>query len=429
MACYSLPRLLPRLLAIAFLSVGSAASAHASICSVHTGYTLTLCDKFTSLDPARWVVQQASTPAAINLSLNNSGNPYGEVESYLPNQYKVVHHGGVQLQATNQSLSAIGGNGNKQCANPIVSYCSFPWTSSEINGRGGIVVQPGYVEWKATLRSSTNNGTWPALWLFSNDSARYAEIDMAESFSNDPAHVYMHLHYGNPGSHGNDNSISFCPMADPNGNDWQDAHTFAVDWNPVAGTLTGYIDGTACGTVTSGEKPNESGSSPVWIPNVPLYPIANLAVSPGASGGPYLMGVQTFAMWTNDSVPAEPVPSYVGNITFDQPSYEGDDTAVVGFTIHAGSTAIPAGNIQVSLMDFLGDQPNFHQGSTVNANFPPGQYYYPYVPAIPAGSSWTGSVNVWIPSGTPEGVYSLVFDQTAVGYAHLLVGNPLPPVP
>ncbi len=377
-----------------------------------TGFTIKTAEYFTSIDPMKWMVQEANSPAAINLS-SNPADAFGEVEANLPNQYVMLPGGGVRIVSKKQSFSTIGGNANRQCADSSVSFCSFPWTSAQFSGKGGLQSGYGYYEWATKLPEvpAGGLGTWPATWLLGGDTApQYEEIDFMERFSTDPDHIDFHLHYGSgTGDFNNSNSIHFCDTADTTGHHWTDLHTFAVDWEPTS--ITGYIDGVQCGVVRQGDAPNEYGSTPAIIPSGLMFPIFNTAISPNANAAtaanPVYFDVFHYLFYSSNANPTATPVAHLTGLTVDRAVYNPGDTVSVRYTIAAGDAALTGVSLSgVAVMDFLGDSSSFQQGSTINGVF--GDWmYFPLSNTINANSSYTGTFTYAIASTMTPGLYTV----------------------
>lgn len=340
-------------------------------------------------------------------------NAFGEVEANLPNQYTLLSGGGVRIVSRQQSWGAIGGVPNKQCADASVSTCSFPWTSSQFSGKGGLQSGFGYYEWAAKLPVVPTGGigTWPATWLLGGQNApQYEEIDFIERFSTDPSHVYFTLHYGNSaGDFNNDNALMFCGMADASGHNWTDLHTYAVDWEPTY--ITAYIDGVACGTVHQGDKPNDYGSAGAIIPSGLMFPIFNTAIAPNVNAAtaanPVNFDVFHYYYYSNNTYAVAQPAAQLSDIQVDKPVYNAGDTVTVSYSITAGTAPLSGVSLSgVAVFDFLGDSSSFQQGSSINGIF--GSWmYFPVSTPIAASSSYAGSFTYVIPAGTPNGVYTV----------------------
>jgi beta-glucanase (GH16 family) len=205
--------------------------------------------------PGNWSLQWAdefNTPPALPTwvtTLWGQTHFPGELQNYTPANV-VVANGVVSLTAR-QELSL-----------------GLPYTSGMINTGGdfatgsanlpGFSFRYGYIEARMKLPKGT--GLWPAFWMLPTpapDGTYHdgdGEIDIMETIGSQPTVTEAHLHhvadYGKALRTGIDLSAGF--------------HTYGLDWQ--ADHLTWYFDGNSFFTVTSN------------VPNVPMYPIFNLAI-------------------------------------------------------------------------------------------------------------------------------------------------------
>ena len=172
----------------------------------------------------------------------NFGNPQ-EVEWYVPSQIS-VSGGALHLDAVHEPTSGLTKTGApltyRYRSGMVTTYPSFHFTY-------------GYVQWVARLPAGPD--LWPALWLLPTSQRSLPEIDMVEGSPN-PTRSLIALHpvTGLTWVH----AIVTADLA----SGW---HTFGLDWQPDS--LTWYVDGKALFTATTN------------IPDVPMYLLANLAVT------------------------------------------------------------------------------------------------------------------------------------------------------
>lgn len=155
-----------------------------------------------------------------------------------------------------------------------INYCDrdcrdYYYTSGLIqaggNDRGvpaGFTFTYGYAE--ARMKIPTGKGTFPAFWLWPANRQDPPEIDIMEVLGDAPHTTYMTYH---PPA-GTDSQGVWSGSTDLS----QDFHVFAVDWQP--NVIIWYVDGV--------ERYRFTGATP----NVPMYPIFNLAIGGNWAGAP-----------------------------------------------------------------------------------------------------------------------------------------------
>lgn len=125
-----------------------------------------------------------------------------------------------------------------------------------------------YGTWEARIRYPKGNGVWPAFWaLRSGSLVTPPEIDILEAYPGSPAAggsgpniVVSTLHYA-----GGAPKYFATDMGSDNTNEF---HVYKMVW--TSSKMTFVIDGSVVGTITAN------------VPQVPMYPILNLAM--GATG-------------------------------------------------------------------------------------------------------------------------------------------------
>jgi beta-glucanase (GH16 family) len=153
---------------------------------------------------------------------------------------------------------------------------TFDYTSGMVtSGRGssdesqtaGFVFQYGYVEMRARIPSG--KGFWPAFWLLPIDHSSKPEIDVMEIYGDEPNIIKMNFHYLDESDrHQNPNEAWTGPDFS------RDFHVYAVDWQPDR--IIWYVDGV--------ERWRYSDIA--YVPNLPMYLLANLAVGGAGAGTP-----------------------------------------------------------------------------------------------------------------------------------------------
>lgn len=137
--------------------------------------------------------------------------------------------------------------------------------SSALSDEPRATFQYVYVEMKAKV--PLGQGLWPAFWLLPADHESRPEIDVMEMLGDDPYSVHMNFHYLD--KYGDENSAGYTWMSPEPLTGW---HVFAHDWQP--GALTWYIDGVKHSHLED------------YIPDEPMYLLANLAVGGDWPGSP-----------------------------------------------------------------------------------------------------------------------------------------------
>jgi hypothetical protein len=291
----------------------------------------------------------------------------------------------------------------------------------------------GYKEFAVKMppRGDGGIGPWPQFSLVAAGfDDRYTEIDVAFQDPADPKTIHMQLVYGctTPPTDGcnSNNTVSICtpnsPQDDPN---WEQWHTFGVDWE--ADSITGYVDGIALGSVTTG------GSGNVYIPQGAMFPSMALAVTDSYTvKGPIYMNVGHYFDYVSigdGGAPTMPPPPYrFGDVHTTAGSYMAGTRATIDYTIRTGGTPIGGADaaiggvtvyIQNNVQDYLTDSvPSNEQGSTTNGYFGyggGGGYNQVLLPIIEANSSYTGSVVFPIDAGIPSGVYTASIGLASIG--------------
>lgn len=227
-------------------------------------WELVWADEFdgTSLDPARWFVENAF------LVKNN------ELQYYAPDDV-IVAGGRVTLRSQRRN------------------YAGKQYTSGLIDTHGRFSFRYGRVEGR--MRIPRGKGIWPAFWMLPEDGRWPPEIDIMESIGV-PSTVYLTHHYGNSCTQ----LASFGSTY--TGPDYSNQFsTFAVEWTP--GRIDWYIDGVLRRSTTT------------LVPDVPMYIILNTAVGgdfPGNPDGttvfPQFFDIDYVRVYKRADLPPEPPP-------------------------------------------------------------------------------------------------------------------------
>ena len=222
-------------------------------------WNLVFRDEFegSNLDRDKWVTCYWWD----NEGCTNEGND--ELQWYRPENVK-LEDGKLILRAQEERVRASDGE-------------TYRYTSGMVTtGRDDYRLSPEpkatfkhvYVEMKAKVPGG--QGLWPALWLLPEDHKAQPEIDVFEILGHDLSEVHMNFHYlDGSGDYERSNHSweSHKPLSG-----W---HVFAVDWQPEG--ITWYIDGA--------KRAHFSGNKD-YVPDEPMYLIANLAVGGDWPGKP-----------------------------------------------------------------------------------------------------------------------------------------------
>jgi beta-glucanase (GH16 family) len=194
-------------------------------------------------------------------------NPVWHTAQYWDHSVTVVGKG--ELEAYDASGVSVSGGQLQLTARADDQY-GVPYVSGLVmtGGDQSNPAQPtfnfqyGYLEVSAKIPKG--QGLWPAIWMMpASYQDQDGEIDVMEVLGGNTTQPYFTVHrFGQMEQHtliGADLSAGF--------------HTYGVDWEP--NKITWYLDGVAVATCTN----------PSLIPQVPMYPIMNLAVG-GDWGGP-----------------------------------------------------------------------------------------------------------------------------------------------
>ncbi|MCF7925821.1 MAG: glycoside hydrolase family 16 protein [Candidatus Izimaplasma sp.] len=154
------------------------------------------------------------------------------------------------------------------------------YESVRMNTKGKFSFQYGEIEIKAKVPSG--KGTWPALWMMSEES-RYGrwpksgEIDILEHVGRDENNLFLCLHTE---TYNHKNNAEFYTEYHLE-NATTAFHTYGIKWTDD--TITYIIDGKEVTTYHKHDKADTSHKG--WPFHQPFYLIMNLAIG-GKFGGP-----------------------------------------------------------------------------------------------------------------------------------------------
>ncbi len=154
------------------------------------------------------------------------------------------------------------------------------YESSRINTKGKFFFKYGKIEFLAKV--SKGIGTWPAIWMMSEESKygswpKSGEIDIMEHVGRDIDKVFLCLHTETH-NHRNDKQY-FTDYFQKGLSD--DFHTYSINWD--SSSITYFIDNIEIIKYTKGEK-NFDASVKGWPFDEDFYLILNLAIG-GKFGG------------------------------------------------------------------------------------------------------------------------------------------------
>jgi beta-glucanase (GH16 family) len=203
-------------------------------------WKLLFADEFDRgpLDTSNWNTQYHWGSVTIN----------NELESYVPEEV-IVSDGALHLRAEKKDT-----NGQ-------------PYASGVVTTMDHVVFTYGAVETR--FRIPTGQGMWPAFWLMAQDRTWPPELDIFEIIGSNPSQYTMTVHARDSSN----NHVSFFDAY--NGPDFsQDWHVATFVWS--RDSLVWYVDG----------QERRRYEDAQYIPNTPMYVIANLAVGGSWRGAP-----------------------------------------------------------------------------------------------------------------------------------------------
>lgn len=222
------------------------------------GWQLVFADDFTGseLDTDKWVTCHWWNDGGCTIADS------GELEWYRPDNV-FLRDGNLVLRARKENVSAPDGR-EFAYTSGMVSTGADTYRSGDLK----FTAKHVYVEMRA--RIPAGKGLWPALWLLPADYQSLPEIDAMEILGDKPDELHMNFHYLD--EEGNRNSESHTWTSPEPLTDW---HVYGLDWQPRG--ITWYLDG---------DKRTYYAAEKKYVPDEPMYLIANLAVGGDWPGAP-----------------------------------------------------------------------------------------------------------------------------------------------
>lgn len=203
-------------------------------------WTLTFCDEFdgTGLDEGKWLPRY------------QWGNTHN-YNAYCDPKNVLVENGLLRLKAENKPQQ-----GKKFTSAVVTSYGKFSQKFGYIEGR---------------FRIPQGKGFWPAFWMLPYPQHWPPEIDILETFKDDP-HIHMTYHWNEnlagPRKH-NEQGAKWTAE----GFSFSDTfHEYGVEWD--AEKIVWYIDGTERARFDERR----------WIANEPMYLLINFGIEASGPG-------------------------------------------------------------------------------------------------------------------------------------------------
>lgn len=208
------------------------------------------------LDTEKWVTCYWWDDQGCTIGTNN------ELQWYQPGNI-LVEGGKLVLRAQKESVTAPDGR--------QFNYTSGMISSGSVAYRGEdprFASTHVYVEMRA--RVPEGQGLWPAFWLLPSSHKSLPEIDVMEILSDNLSEVHMNFHYlDDEGNYNRARNTWTSPIP------LKDWHVFGHDWQPRG--LTWYINGVKHAHFSGDEQ---------YVPDEPMYLIANLAIGGDWPGAP-----------------------------------------------------------------------------------------------------------------------------------------------
>lgn len=208
----------------------------------------------------------------------------------------------------------------------------YDYASGMVSAHETMSQRYGYFEMRAKLPKG--QGYWPAFWSLPNQPTRRAEIDVMEYLGHQPDRVYMNVHWENP--QGLNQGLSTVYRERWKKNYHRRFHTFAVRWR--SDSIDWYVDGIRRKRFTTADVPAS------YIPDEPMYLIANLAVGGNWPGAPDHTTPHPAEMEIDYIRAAQPIaganPGLTANTGFEHGLNRWTphgDTAVVGSPVRFGA--------------------------------------------------------------------------------------------
>ena len=209
-----------------------------------------------NLDPEKWVTCYWWNDDGCTIKTNN------ELQWYQPGNVFVAN-GKLILRAKEEAVAAPNGRQFK--------YTSGMISSGSLSYRGEdhkFSSKHVYVEMRA--RVPEGKGLWPAFWLLPTRHESLPEIDVMEVLGHKPSELHMTFHYLD--EEDNYNNLGHTWTSPEPLTNWR---TYGHDWQPRG--LTWYLDGVKRAHFSGDER---------YVPDEPMYLIANLAVGGDWPGAP-----------------------------------------------------------------------------------------------------------------------------------------------
>jgi beta-glucanase (GH16 family) len=211
-------------------------------------------DEFSGgqLDLARWNPNWFGGPSEVTKPVNSA-----EEACYRP-EHNVLAGGALNQYADRfQDCATKTGQVYQAATGAVTTIDKFNFT---------------YGAAEARIRTSCEPGSWPAWWFNGETWPRDGEMDILESYGDNPDRSTFHYHYAKNGSeYGPGGSVSIPDAC-------HGYHTYAVDWEP--GILRWYYDGKLVWQYADG------------VTSTPHYLVLLLAVK-SLDGAQFPMRMQT----------------------------------------------------------------------------------------------------------------------------------------
>ncbi len=226
-------------------------------------WNLVFSDEFEgdALDTDKWVTCYWWDDAWNDEGCTNEGN--NELQWYRPENV-AVEGGKLVLRAQEERVRVSN--------DEVYDYTSGMVTTGRdthtLSAEPRATFKHVYIEMRAKIPAG--RGLWPALWLLPADHKTRPEIDIIEVLGHDLKKAHMNFHYSD--GKGNYQRADHSWVSPEPLTGWQ---VFAVDWQPQG--VTWYINGT---------KRAHFAGDKAYVPDEPMYLIANLAVGGDWPGSP-----------------------------------------------------------------------------------------------------------------------------------------------
>ncbi|WP_254901856.1 carbohydrate binding domain-containing protein [Thalassobacillus devorans] len=166
-------------------------------------------------------------------------------------------------------------------------FGSYDYTSAKLKTKG--LFSKKYGKFEAKMKLPEGQGFWPAFWMMPEDDVygpwpTSGEIDIMEAAGNDTSNIGGTIHYGEEYP---DNTYRGTEYHFPEGEDYTDYHTYAVEWEP--GEIRWYVDGKLYQTQNEWFSKGKNQGDKYAFPSPfdqEFYLILNLAVGGWYGGNP-----------------------------------------------------------------------------------------------------------------------------------------------